>query len=193
MSRYDGLIIPRSYSEYINKTDAATLLQALQLSGVMDNAPTANSNHPVKSNGIYTAIEAKNPVDTVTENNQHAVTSNAVANAIGKSETVIQETGLTILGIKNKLGTYLNIHLVTYKTLQTITYLQTVLFTLPSGWRPTDTVRITAFISTQNDRIAIGIDIDKNGQALCYPLSKGILDGSVNSQGIYGDIFVRIL
>ena len=33
MSRYDGLIIPRSYSEYINKTDAATLLQALQLSG----------------------------------------------------------------------------------------------------------------------------------------------------------------
>ncbi len=56
MSRYDGLIIPRSYSEYINKTDAATLLQALQLSGVMDNAPTANSVHPVKSGGIYSAI-----------------------------------------------------------------------------------------------------------------------------------------
>ena len=53
MSRYDGLIIPRSYSEYINKTDAATLQQALQLSGVMDAAPTANSNNPVKSNGIY--------------------------------------------------------------------------------------------------------------------------------------------
>ena len=56
MSRYDGLIIPRSYSEYINKTDAATLLQALQLSGVMDNVPTANSNHPVKSSGVYNAI-----------------------------------------------------------------------------------------------------------------------------------------
>jgi hypothetical protein len=52
MSRYDGLIIPRSYSEYINKTDAATLLQALQLSGVMDNTPTADSNHPVKSGGV---------------------------------------------------------------------------------------------------------------------------------------------
>ena len=52
MSRYDGLIIPRSYSEYINKTDAATLLQALQQSGVMDAAPTANSNHPVKSGGV---------------------------------------------------------------------------------------------------------------------------------------------
>ena len=56
MSRYDGLIIPRSYGEYINKTDAATLLQALQLSGVMDNVPTAGSNHPVKSSGVYSAI-----------------------------------------------------------------------------------------------------------------------------------------
>lgn len=56
MSRYDGLIIPRSYSEYINKTDAATLLQALQQSGVMDVAPTSNSNHPVKSGGVYQAI-----------------------------------------------------------------------------------------------------------------------------------------
>ena len=53
MSRYDGLIIPRSYSEYINKTDAATLLQALQLSGVMDNAPTEDSNHPINSNAVY--------------------------------------------------------------------------------------------------------------------------------------------
>jgi len=59
MSRYDGLIIPRSYSEYINKTDAATLLQALQLSGVMDSAPTANSNHPTKSSGVYTALAGK--------------------------------------------------------------------------------------------------------------------------------------
>lgn len=30
MSRYDGLIIPRSYSEYINKTDIATLTQAIK-------------------------------------------------------------------------------------------------------------------------------------------------------------------
>ena len=55
MSRYDGLIIPRSYSEYINKTDAATLQQALQLSGVMDNAPTAQSTKPAKSGGIFAA------------------------------------------------------------------------------------------------------------------------------------------
>ena len=56
MSRYDGLIIPRSYSEYINKTDAATLSQALQLSGVMDNAPTAGSSNAARSNGIKSAL-----------------------------------------------------------------------------------------------------------------------------------------
>jgi hypothetical protein len=54
MSRYDGLIIPRSYNEYINKTDPIAMSQALQLNGVMDDAPTENSNHPVKSGGLYT-------------------------------------------------------------------------------------------------------------------------------------------
>ena len=58
MSRYDGLIIPRSYSEYINKTDAATLQQALQLSGVMSNIPTKDSSLPVKSGGVWNAIHA---------------------------------------------------------------------------------------------------------------------------------------
>jgi hypothetical protein len=62
MSRYDGLIIPRSYSEYINKTDAATLLQALQLSGIMDSAPTENSNKPIKSSGVYTSLKNTPPV-----------------------------------------------------------------------------------------------------------------------------------
>ena len=56
MSRYDGLIIPRSYSDYINKTDAATLSQALQLPNVMDSTPTENSNRPVMSGGLYTAL-----------------------------------------------------------------------------------------------------------------------------------------
>lgn len=56
MSRYDGLIIPRSYSEYINKTDAATLSQALALPGVMDAAPTENSAKPTKSGGIYNTL-----------------------------------------------------------------------------------------------------------------------------------------
>ena len=138
MARYDGLIIPRSYSEYINKTDAATHAQAHQLSGVLDsaptedsvnavksggvfdalagkqpiltfdNVPTEDSDNPVKSGGIYDALETKQdaltfddtptadsdnpvkskglvnsvPVDEVTKNNMHAVTSNAVAEAL---------------------------------------------------------------------------------------------------------------
>ena len=56
MSRYDGLIIPRSYNEYINKTDAATLQQALQLSGVLSGAVAAGDNKAVKSSAVATAL-----------------------------------------------------------------------------------------------------------------------------------------
>ena len=56
MSRYDGLIIPRSYSEYINKTDAATIQQALQLSGVLSGAVAAGDNKAVKSGAVYEAL-----------------------------------------------------------------------------------------------------------------------------------------
>ena len=57
MSRYDGLIIPRSYSEYINKTDAATLQQALQLSGVLSGAVAAGDNKAVKSSAVNKTLE----------------------------------------------------------------------------------------------------------------------------------------
>ena len=56
MSRYDGLIIPRSYSEYINKTDAATLQQALQLSGVLSGAVAAGDNKAVTSHAVNNAL-----------------------------------------------------------------------------------------------------------------------------------------
>lgn len=87
MSRYDGLIIPRSYSEYINKTDAATLRQALQLPNVMDSTPTENSNRPVKSGGIYTALAGKQPTltfDTIpTEGSNNPVSSDGLYTALG--------------------------------------------------------------------------------------------------------------
>ena len=57
MSRYDGLIIPRSYSEYINKTDAATLQQALQQNNVLSAAVAAGDNKAVKSGAVATALE----------------------------------------------------------------------------------------------------------------------------------------
>lgn len=78
MSRYDGLIIPRSYSDYINKTDAATLLQALQLSGVMDAAPTAGSNHPVKSGGVAKTFSNINAIEQ-TPNTKNTLWLNGTA------------------------------------------------------------------------------------------------------------------
>ena len=66
MSRYDGLIIPRSYSEYINKTDAATLQQALQLPGVLSGAVAAGDNKAVKSSAVYGALENYNHVGVYT-------------------------------------------------------------------------------------------------------------------------------
>ena len=100
MSRYDGLIIPRSYSEYINKTDAATLRQALQLPNVMDSTPTENSNGPVKSGGIYTALAGKQPTltfDTIpTEGSENPVESGGVFNALAtKQDTLTLDSNPT--------------------------------------------------------------------------------------------------
>ena len=67
MSRYDGLIIPRSYSEYINKTDAATLQQALQLPGVLSGVVAAGDNKAVTSNAVNGALAnyVKNTILTI--------------------------------------------------------------------------------------------------------------------------------
>ena len=59
MSRYDGLIIPRSYSEYINKTDAATLQQAMQLPGVLSGAVAEYDNKAVKSSAVNKILREK--------------------------------------------------------------------------------------------------------------------------------------
>ena len=57
MSRYDGLIIPRSYSEYLNKTDSATLSQMLQqLTGLWSHAVSAGDNKPVTSDAVNDAL-----------------------------------------------------------------------------------------------------------------------------------------
>lgn len=56
MSRYDGLIIPRSYNEYINKSDPLTLAQALQQNNVLSGAVAAGDNKAVKSAAVATAL-----------------------------------------------------------------------------------------------------------------------------------------
>lgn len=86
MAKYDGLIIPRSYNDYINKSDPVGVQQALALTGVMDDTPTAGSSKPVKSSGLV----GFTPVDVVESGNLHAVTSNAVAESL-KAENVYTE------------------------------------------------------------------------------------------------------
>ena len=65
MSRYDGLIIPRSYNEYINKSDPLTLAQALQQNNVLSEAVAAGDNKAVKSSAVY---EALNNLETTSHN-----------------------------------------------------------------------------------------------------------------------------
>lgn len=68
MSRYDGLIIPRSYSEYLNKTDSATLSQMLQhLTGLWSHAVSADDQKPVTSDAVNNALaEYINKTDAAT-------------------------------------------------------------------------------------------------------------------------------
>lgn len=92
MAKYDGLIIPRSYSEYINKTDSATLQQALQQSGVLDSAPTEDSVKAVKSGGVFDALAGKQPTltfdDEPTDGSTNPVKSNGIYDALaGKVNT----------------------------------------------------------------------------------------------------------
>ena len=91
MSRYDGLIIPRSYSEYINKTDAATLQQALQLSGVLSGAVAAGDNKAVTSNAVNgalaeyqiakrTILQKSVDLNTLIENGQYFAANDTIGN-----------------------------------------------------------------------------------------------------------------
>ena len=120
MSRYDGLIIPRSYSEYINKTDAATLQQALQLSGVLSGTVAAGDNKAVTSNAVNCALaEYINKTDAATlqqalqlsgvlseavaAGDNKAVTSNAVncalAEYINKTDAATLQQALQLSGV----------------------------------------------------------------------------------------------
>lgn len=94
MAKYDGLIIPRSYNDYINKSDPLGVSQTLQLTGVMDDTPTAGSSKPVKSSGLV----GLSAVDVVETDNMHSVTSNAVSRAMSYSTTEQKTGGVWIDG-----------------------------------------------------------------------------------------------
>ena len=93
MSRYDGLIIPRSYSEYINKTDAATLSQALQLNNALDDTPTEDSRGGVRSGGVFDALAGKQPTltfdDTPTDGSANPVKSDGIYDALATKQNTL--------------------------------------------------------------------------------------------------------
>ena len=171
MSRYDGLIIPRSYSEYINKTDAATLSQALQLGGVLDSAPTEDSVKAVKSGGVFNALAGKQPTLTFdnvpTEDSANPVKSGGIYNALAtKQDTLTFDDAPTVNsnnpvksgGIKNAI--YITtaeslIHQLVVTTTDTsyqtfsqrkITDYKLLLFEIGTN----DSIRITQFIYAQD-------------------------------------------
>ena len=173
MSRYDGLIIPRSYSEYINKTDAATLLQALQLSGVMDNAPIANSNHPAKSGGVYTAIQT-------------------VDNKIGTWQKIVTLDTNSYVKYKGGQDKMLHLHFQAYLNGETITIGDSI-GTIPSGYRPTEQRRGLVDLDMANGRYVANIDIGQGGGINIYPILPNQKSGSIGTiGGLFGDIFIFI-
>ena len=100
MSRYDGLIIPRSYSEYINKTDAATLQQALQLSGVLSGAVAAGDNKAVKSSAVNAALSKYRGVLEKTVNIKHGNNVHTLVNLDTNGTYLLHASG-------NNFGGYL--------------------------------------------------------------------------------------
>ena len=89
MSRYDGLIIPRSYSEYINKTDAATLQQALQLSGVLSGVVAAGDNKAVTSNAVNGALAEYTAIPYLSFNPTNKVWAWHNYNVYNKSKPIV--------------------------------------------------------------------------------------------------------
>lgn len=69
-------------SNYYNKSQIDTLLLTKQAVLTFDNAPTSDSNNPVKSGGVYTALAAKQDTLTFdnapTEDSDNPVTSGGV-------------------------------------------------------------------------------------------------------------------
>ena len=195
MAKYDGLIIPRSYNDYINKSDPLGVLQALQLTGVMDDTPTAGSSKPVKSSGLVglTAVDVVEidnmhpvtsnavaetaadlaPVDEVTLNNMHSVTSNAVANAINNTSSVL-------VPVTGHLG---NMYLCKFGKVVYMSFSSDWtslasgnnpnIATIPQGYRPIATCGLKE-ITTTNATLYINED----GSVNCYNYGSAITEAT---------------
>lgn len=138
--------------------------------------------------------ELSNPVDVVQDGNMHAVTSNAVADALGKWEEVWrQDSDNYILGVKNFLGTWLRIRLSRFIGGKIDN--GAVLLVLPQEWRPVlqSPIRCQIAVDTLTGRIGAALDIEKEGDVKIYFHGNTPIQGSVNVTGIFCDDFINIL
>lgn len=137
--------------------------------------------------------ELSNPVDVVQDGNMHAVTSNAVANALGKWEEVWREDSNSyILGVKNSLGTWLRIRFSGFIS-GNISNGHTLLV-LPQEWSPviSSPNRLVIGVDTPTARINAILDISANGEIKIYFTSNTPTEGTVTVTGIFCDVFMNI-
>ena len=137
--------------------------------------------------------ENAKPVDVVESGNMHAVTSNAVANALGKWEVVWRyDSNNYILGVKNSLGTWLRIRLSGFISGEISN--GDSLFVLPQGWRPviSNPNRCIIAIDTETTRMNAGLDIGVDGSIKIFLLDNTPKNDKVTVTGIYCDVFMNI-
>ena len=137
--------------------------------------------------------ELSNPVDVVQDGNMHAVTSNAVANALGEwKEVWRQDSDNYILGVKNSLGTWLRIRFSGFIK-GNISNGATILV-LPQEWRPviSNPNRCITGVDTSTSRITAGLDIETDGEIRIYFHGNHPLDATLTITGIFCDVFMNI-
>ena len=131
--------------------------------------------------------------DVVEDGNMHAVTSNAVANALGEWEEVWrQDSNNYILGVKNSLGTWLRIRFSGF--IKGDFSSGDTMLVLPQEWRPviSNPNRCVIAADTLTTRIVAGLDLEANGNIKIYFNSNSPLNATVTVAGIYCDIFMNI-
>lgn len=129
MAKYDGLIIPRSYNEYINKSDPATLAQALR------------QNNVLGSTGAGTATDT---TQIVTSENKEIPVQNLAAatlEKLGSAGAGTASTDTQLISKENKTTTIQNIADIT-------------LGLLGNGGNITSVSDSTFFITDGNKKVA---------------------------------------
>ena len=136
-----------------------------------------------------TGDELSHPVNVVENGNLHAVSSNAVAEAIGTWETVWNDNSSIVQGIETKNGNYLFFNIAGFSgTLTEGQVLATI--TTESKWKPTRTIRFSVIgYQTNNTRESFNVEYATDGKLYFYPYN---VNGSTQVNLLLGSFFAYI-